>query len=164
MAELLLSGCTTTTDHHYLFPAGLEAAIDIEVAAASRLGIRVVMLTGDDRRAAEFIARQLGIERKRAEPFLAACRSAGRLQRLVDRTPEQLLAAADQEGVALGLFLDPAVLARQAAATPDAPAVHWLGDDDVVVTWTYGDVRARSASVARRRGTATPTSSCPACR
>jgi 8-oxoguanine deaminase len=46
MAELLLSGCTTTTDHHYLFPAGLEQAIDVEVAAAGRLGIRVVMTRG----------------------------------------------------------------------------------------------------------------------
>jgi 8-oxoguanine deaminase len=46
MAELLLSGCTTTTDHHYLFPAGLEKAIDIEVAAAKRLGIRVVLTRG----------------------------------------------------------------------------------------------------------------------
>ena len=46
MAELLLSGCTTTTDHHYLFPAGLEEAIDIEVAAARRLGIRVVLTRG----------------------------------------------------------------------------------------------------------------------
>src|SRR4051812_47399782 len=34
MSELLLSGCTTTTDHHYVFPAGLEDAVDIEVAAA----------------------------------------------------------------------------------------------------------------------------------
>src|SRR6266849_2989061 len=46
MSELLLSGCTTTTDHHYLFPAGLEEAIDIEVAVAKRLGIRVVLTRG----------------------------------------------------------------------------------------------------------------------
>ncbi len=46
MAELLLSGCTTTTDHHYVFPAGLEDAMDIEVAAARRLGIRVVLTRG----------------------------------------------------------------------------------------------------------------------
>ena len=46
MAELLLSGCTTTTDHHYLFPVGLEHAIDIEVAIAKRLGIRVVLTRG----------------------------------------------------------------------------------------------------------------------
>ena len=42
MAELMLSGCTTTTDHHYVFPAGLEDSIDIEVQAARRLGLRVL--------------------------------------------------------------------------------------------------------------------------
>ncbi len=46
MAELLLSGCTTTTDHHYVFPAGLEQAIDVEVAVARRLGIRVTLTRG----------------------------------------------------------------------------------------------------------------------
>ncbi len=46
MAELLLSGCTTTTDHHYVFPAGLEDSIDIEVAAAQRLGLRVLLTRG----------------------------------------------------------------------------------------------------------------------
>jgi 8-oxoguanine deaminase len=46
LAELLLSGCTTTTDHHYVFPKGLESAIDIEVAAARDLGIRVVLTRG----------------------------------------------------------------------------------------------------------------------
>jgi 8-oxoguanine deaminase len=46
MAELLLSGCTTTTDHHYVFATGLESAIDLEVAAAQRLGIRVVLTRG----------------------------------------------------------------------------------------------------------------------
>jgi 8-oxoguanine deaminase len=46
MAELLLSGCTTTTDHHYVFPTGLEDSIDIEVAAAKRLGLRVLLTRG----------------------------------------------------------------------------------------------------------------------
>ena len=46
MAELLLSGCTTTTDHHYVFPAGHEDAIDRQIEAAGRLGMRVVLTRG----------------------------------------------------------------------------------------------------------------------
>ncbi len=46
MAELMLSGCTTTTDHHYVFPAGLEDGIDIEIGAAQRLGLRVLVTRG----------------------------------------------------------------------------------------------------------------------
>ena len=46
MSELMLSGCTTTTDHHYVFPAGLEDAVDIEVAVAGRLGMRVLLTRG----------------------------------------------------------------------------------------------------------------------
>src|SRR3977135_1363660 len=46
MSELLLSGCTTTTDHHYVFPAGLEDAVDIEVAVAKRLGIPALLTHG----------------------------------------------------------------------------------------------------------------------
>ena len=46
MTELLLSGCTLTTDHHYVFPAGVEDGIDIEVAAAKRLGLRVLLTRG----------------------------------------------------------------------------------------------------------------------
>ena len=46
LAELMLSGCTTTTDHHYVFPRGLERAIDIEVEAAKALGMRVVLTRG----------------------------------------------------------------------------------------------------------------------
>ncbi len=38
--ELLLSGCTTTTDHLYLFPRGRERLIDIQIEAARELGIR----------------------------------------------------------------------------------------------------------------------------
>jgi 8-oxoguanine deaminase len=46
MAELMLSGCTTTTDHHYVFPKGVEDGIDIEIAAAKRLGLRVLVTRG----------------------------------------------------------------------------------------------------------------------
>ena len=46
MAELMLSGCTMTTDHHYVFPNGLEDGIDVEVAAAKRLGLRVLLTRG----------------------------------------------------------------------------------------------------------------------
>ena len=46
MAELMLSGCTTTSDHHYVFPKGLEEGVDIEVAAAKRLGLRVLLTRG----------------------------------------------------------------------------------------------------------------------
>src|SRR6201987_5283568 len=46
MAELLLSGCTTATDHHYVYPPGLENAVGIEVAAAKRLGLRVLLTRG----------------------------------------------------------------------------------------------------------------------
>lgn len=46
LAELLLSGCTTAADHHYLFPGGLEDAIDIEVDAVRALGMRATLTRG----------------------------------------------------------------------------------------------------------------------
>ena len=46
LTELLMSGCTTAADHHYLFPKGLENAIDIEAEEAAALGIRVTLTRG----------------------------------------------------------------------------------------------------------------------
>ena len=46
LTELLLSGCTTAADHHYLFPPGLENAIDIEVEEARQLGLRMTVTRG----------------------------------------------------------------------------------------------------------------------
>jgi 8-oxoguanine deaminase len=46
LAELLLSGCTTASDHHYLFPAQLSDAIDLQVIEAKRMGIRVALTRG----------------------------------------------------------------------------------------------------------------------
>jgi len=46
LAELLLSGCTTAADHHYLFPAGMQDAIDIEAAVVRRMGMRATLTRG----------------------------------------------------------------------------------------------------------------------
>jgi 8-oxoguanine deaminase len=40
MAELMLSGCTTTTDHQYLFPRGTGKILDAQIEAARQIGIR----------------------------------------------------------------------------------------------------------------------------
>jgi 8-oxoguanine deaminase len=46
LAELLMSGVTTTSDHHYVFPGGLQDAIDIQVEEARALGMRVTVTRG----------------------------------------------------------------------------------------------------------------------
>jgi 8-oxoguanine deaminase len=46
LTELLLCGCTTAADHHYLYPKGLENAVDIAVEEARALGIRATISRG----------------------------------------------------------------------------------------------------------------------
>ncbi|HGM5581321.1 TPA: 8-oxoguanine deaminase [Pseudomonas putida] len=46
LAELLLSGCTTAADHHYLFPEGLDHAIDVQVEVVRKLGMRAMLTRG----------------------------------------------------------------------------------------------------------------------
>jgi cytosine/adenosine deaminase-related metal-dependent hydrolase len=40
LAELALSGCSTTTDHHYLFPPGAAGILEAEIGAAREVGLR----------------------------------------------------------------------------------------------------------------------------
>ncbi len=47
MAELLLTGCTTTTDHFYVFPKNQpKDLIDYEIKAAQEIGIRFIPTRG----------------------------------------------------------------------------------------------------------------------
>lgn len=46
LTELLMSGCTTASDHHYLYPAGLDDAMDIQAEEATRLGMRMTLTRG----------------------------------------------------------------------------------------------------------------------
>ncbi|MGZ8781965.1 MAG: 8-oxoguanine deaminase [Gaiellaceae bacterium] len=46
IAELMLSGCTTVFDHHYVFPRGRTGLVEAEVQAALELGCRIVASRG----------------------------------------------------------------------------------------------------------------------
>jgi 8-oxoguanine deaminase len=46
LTELLLSGVTTTSDHHYVFPGGLDDAMDIQVEEARHVGLRMMVTRG----------------------------------------------------------------------------------------------------------------------
>ena len=46
MVELLMSGCTTVADHHYVFSGALVNAIDCQVETARRLGVRAALTRG----------------------------------------------------------------------------------------------------------------------
>ena len=48
LTELMMSGCTAASDHHYLFPDGLESAMDIQVEEATALGMRMTVTRGLD--------------------------------------------------------------------------------------------------------------------
>lgn len=46
LTELMMSGCTTASDHHYVFPPGLDAAMDIQIEEATALGMRMTVTRG----------------------------------------------------------------------------------------------------------------------
>jgi 8-oxoguanine deaminase len=46
LTELLMAGVTTTSDHHYVFPGGLDDAMDIQVEEARRVGVRMTVTRG----------------------------------------------------------------------------------------------------------------------
>lgn len=46
LTELMMSGCTCASDHHYLYPAGIENAMDVQAEEAAKLGIRMTLTRG----------------------------------------------------------------------------------------------------------------------
>jgi 8-oxoguanine deaminase len=46
LTELMMSGVTCSSDHHYVFPAGLEDAMDIQADEAKALGMRMTLNRG----------------------------------------------------------------------------------------------------------------------
>ncbi|MEZ5799594.1 MAG: 8-oxoguanine deaminase [Nitratireductor sp.] len=46
LTELLMSGCTTSSDHHYVYPPGIDDAMDIQAEEARALGVRMTLNRG----------------------------------------------------------------------------------------------------------------------
>ncbi len=46
LTELMMSGVTCSSDHHYVYPAGLEDAMDIQAGEARALGMRMTLNRG----------------------------------------------------------------------------------------------------------------------
>ena len=46
LTEMLLSGCTTAADHHYVFSDQTKNGIDLQVEAANKVGVRALLTRG----------------------------------------------------------------------------------------------------------------------
>jgi 8-oxoguanine deaminase len=92
LAALARSGCTTSTDHHYVFPAGAGDLLAVEIEAARSIGVRFHACRGsmDLGRSAGGLPPDEIVEDRDA--ILAACEDA--IARFHDPAPEAMVRVA----------------------------------------------------------------------
>ena len=183
LAALALSGCTTATDHHYVFPRGAGDLMEVEVEAARELGLRFHPCRG---------SMDLGKSRGGLPPdsvvedrdeILAASERA--IDRFHDPSPDSMLrialAPCSPFSVTRGLMVEAAQLARRKgvrlhthlAETKDEEEfclehygvrpveylqdLGWLGDD----VWLAHCVHLNESEVKRFGETGTGAAHCP---
>jgi cytosine/adenosine deaminase-related metal-dependent hydrolase len=183
LAALTLSGCSTSTDHHYVFPGGAGDLLHAEIEAAREIGLRFHACRG---------SMDLGRSRGGLPPdevvedldsILAATEAA--IDRYNDASPDALLriavAPCSPFSVSADLMRESAALARRRgvrlhthlAETLDEEAfcrerfgctpaeyvdeLGWLADD----VWLAHCVNLAPAAVARFAATATGVAHCP---
>ncbi|WFE28303.1 8-oxoguanine deaminase [Solwaraspora sp. WMMD791] len=180
---LALSGCTTSTDHHYVFPHDGGDLFAAEVAAAARIGLRFHPCRGsmDLGRSAGGLPPDSVVED--TDAALAATEAA--IDRWHDPSPESMLRVAvapcSPFSVTPRLMRESAELARRRGVrlhthlaetveeeqycqathgcTPVqyADDLGWLGDD----VWLAHGVHLDDAAVARLGATGTGVAHCP---
>src|SRR3954467_9762368 len=183
LAALARSGCTTSTDHHYVFPRGAGALLEVEVRAAESIGLRFHPCRGsmDLGRSDGGLPPDEIVEDRDA--VLAACDAA--IDRFHDPAPGAMwrvaLAPCSPFSVTRGLMADAADLARRRgvrlhthlAETLDEEELclerfgvrpvdyldelGWLGSD----VWLAHCVHLSDAEVARFGATGTGVAHCP---
>ena len=183
LAALAVSGCTTSTDHHYVFPAGAGDLLEVEVDAARAIGVRFHPCRGsmDLGRSDGGLPPDEIVEDR--DMILAASEVA--IDRFHDPAPDSMLrialAPCSPFSVTRELMADSAELARQRgvrlhthlAETLDEEEfclelfglrpveyleeVGWLGDD----VWLAHCVHLNDDEVSRFGETGTGVAHCP---
>jgi len=180
---LALSGCTTTTDHHYVFPRGAGDLLAATVEAAGAIGLRFHPGRGsmdlgasagglppddlvEDTDAA-LVATEEAIDRYHdpspsamVRIAVAPCSPFSVTERLMREAAE----LARRRGVRLHTHLAETVeestyCAERHGCTPVeyAERLGWLGDD----VWLAHGVQLKAAAVARLAATGTGVAHCP---
>jgi cytosine/adenosine deaminase-related metal-dependent hydrolase len=183
LAALACSGCSTTTDHHYVFPAGVGDLLEVEVRAAESIGVRFHPCRGsmDLGRSAGGLPPDEIVEDR--DVILAASEDA--VARFHDRSPGAMvrvaLAPCSPFSVTSELMAETAQLARRLgvrlhthlAETLDEEEfcrerfgvrpvqyledLGWLGDD----VWLAHCVHLSDDEIARFGATGTGVAHCP---
>ncbi len=183
LAALATSGCTTSTDHHYVFPRGAGNLLGVEVEAAREVGLRFHPCRGsmDLGRSDGGLPPDVLVEDR--EEVLVACEAA--VDRYHDPSPESMLRVAlapcSPFSVTRELMAETAELARRRnvrlhthlAETEDEEEfclksfgvrpveyleeLGWLGED----VWLAHCVHLNGAEVQRFGETGTGVAHCP---
>jgi cytosine/adenosine deaminase-related metal-dependent hydrolase len=183
LAALARSGCSTSTDHHYVFPRGAGDLLEVEVAAARSIGLRFHPCRGsmDLGRSSGGLPPDEIVEER--DEILAASEAA--IDRFHDPAPGAMvrvaLAPCSPFSVTTELMTEAAVLARRRgvrlhthlAETLDEEAfclerhgvrpveylddLGWLGDD----VWLAHCVHLSEDEVRRLGATGTGVAHCP---
>jgi cytosine/adenosine deaminase-related metal-dependent hydrolase len=183
LAWLALTGCTTSMDHHYVFPAGAGDLLEAEILAARRIGLRFHPARGSMNlgQSAGGLPPDSLVEEHDA--ILVACQDA--IDRWHDRSFDAMtriaVAPCSPFSVTAELMRDCAALARASgvrlhthlAETQDeedfcrrtlgrtsaeyAGDLGWLGPD----VWLAHCVHLSGAAVARFAATGTGVAHCP---
>lgn len=131
IAELLLSGCTTTSDHFYIFPQGADVRIEAVLEAAESLGMRIHACRGSMSvgQSAGGLPPDVCVQDERT--ILADCQRV--LEQFHDPKPGAMrridLAPCSPFSVSEGLSRDTAALARERGALLHTHAAETLDEE-----------------------------------
>ncbi|HVU17563.1 MAG TPA: 8-oxoguanine deaminase [Candidatus Didemnitutus sp.] len=135
LAELMLTGCTTTTDHHYVFPPDCGDLVGAQFAAAAEMGIRFHASRGSMDKASDLIPEWA------VQPVDVILRDSERLisrhhDAAADSMNRVVLAPCAMTSVSTELFRECANLARHHGLQLHTHCGETIAENDLAVKLT----------------------------